>query len=91
MAVYGVKLIGRSLPRAYRDGEDIAARTDLCTAALSGGLAFLKGLGLGHALTLCWAPTTICPTVGRPFVGSFALSGPIGRPARTPSPIWLRC
>ena len=51
MAVYGVKLIGRSLPRAYRNGEDIAARTDMCMAALCGGLAFLKGLGLGHALT----------------------------------------
>ena len=51
MAVYGVKLIGRSLPRAYRDGEDIPARTDLCMAALCGGLAFLKGLGIGHALT----------------------------------------
>jgi aldehyde:ferredoxin oxidoreductase len=51
MAVYGVKLIGRSLPRAYRDGEDIPARTDMCMAALCGGLAFLKGLGLGHALT----------------------------------------
>ena len=51
MAVYGVKLIGRSLPRAYQDGEDIAARTDMCMAALCGGLAFLKGLGVGHALT----------------------------------------
>jgi aldehyde:ferredoxin oxidoreductase len=51
MAVYGVKLIGRSLPRAYQDGEDIAARTDMCMAALYGGLAFLKGLGIGHALT----------------------------------------
>jgi alcohol dehydrogenase class IV len=27
------------------------ARTDMCMAALCGGLAFLKGLGLGHALT----------------------------------------
>ena len=51
MAVYGVKLIGRSLPRAYQDGEDIAARTDMCMAALCGGLAFLKGLGVGHAIT----------------------------------------
>ena len=33
MAVYGVKLIGRSLARAYQDGEDIAARTDMCMAA----------------------------------------------------------
>jgi aldehyde:ferredoxin oxidoreductase len=51
MAVYGVKLIGRSLTRAYKDGNDIAARTDMCMAAICGGLAFLKGLGIGHAIT----------------------------------------
>ncbi|MGC1404213.1 MAG: iron-containing alcohol dehydrogenase [Thermodesulfobacteriota bacterium] len=51
MAVYGVKLIGRSLIKAYKDGNDIAARTDLCWAAICGGLAFLKGLGIGHAVT----------------------------------------
>jgi aldehyde:ferredoxin oxidoreductase len=51
MAVYGVKLIGRSLTRAYKNGNDIAARTDLCMAAICGGLAFSKGLGIGHAIT----------------------------------------
>jgi aldehyde:ferredoxin oxidoreductase len=51
MAVYGVKLIGRSLVRAYKNGNDIAARTDMCMAAICGGLAFLKGLGIGHAVT----------------------------------------
>jgi len=51
MAVYGVKLIGRSLIRAYKNGNDIAARTDMCMAAICGGLAFLKGLGIGHAIT----------------------------------------
>jgi len=51
MAVYGVKLIGRSLTNAYKNGNDIAARTDLCMAAICGGLAFLKGLGIGHAVT----------------------------------------
>ena len=51
MGLYGVKLIGRSLPRAYRNGNDIAARTDMCMAAVCGGLAFLKGLGIGHAIT----------------------------------------
>ncbi|MDD1633488.1 MAG: iron-containing alcohol dehydrogenase, partial [Methylococcaceae bacterium] len=51
MALYGVKLIGRSLIPAYANGNDIPARTDMCMAALCGGLAFLKGLGLGHALT----------------------------------------
>lgn len=51
MALYGVKLIGRSLVAASRDGNNVPARTDMCMAALCGGLAFLKGLGLGHALT----------------------------------------
>jgi aldehyde:ferredoxin oxidoreductase len=51
MAVYGVKLIGRSLIRACKNGNDIPARTDICMAAICGGLAFLKGLGIGHAIT----------------------------------------
>ena len=50
-AVYGIKLIGRSLPRVYQNGNDIDARTDMCMAAVCGGLAFLKGLGIGHAIT----------------------------------------
>ena len=51
MALYGVKLIGRSLVTAYKQPDNIRARTDMCMAAICGGLAFLKGLGLGHALT----------------------------------------
>jgi alcohol dehydrogenase class IV len=51
MAVYGVKLIGRSLIQAYKNGNDIGARTDMCMAAICGGTAFLKGLGIGHAIT----------------------------------------
>ncbi len=51
MALYGVKLIGRSLIRAYKNGNDISARTDMCMAAICGGIAFLKGLGMGHAIT----------------------------------------
>jgi len=50
-ALYGVKLIGRSLITACREPDNMRARTDMCMAALCGGLAFLKGLGLGHALT----------------------------------------
>ncbi|MRR18067.1 MAG: iron-containing alcohol dehydrogenase [Deltaproteobacteria bacterium] len=50
-ALFGVKLIGRSLITAYRDPDNMRARTDMCMAAICGGLAFLKGLGLGHALT----------------------------------------
>jgi aldehyde:ferredoxin oxidoreductase len=51
MALYGAKLIGRSLIPAYKDGNNIPARTDMCMAAICGGLAFLKGLGIGHAIT----------------------------------------
>lgn len=51
MALYGAKLIGRSLVPAYKDANNISARTDMCMAAICGGLAFLKGLGIGHAIT----------------------------------------
>ncbi len=50
LALYGVKLIGRSLRAAYNNGEDIDARTDMAMAAAFGGIAFTKGLGLGHAI-----------------------------------------
>ena len=51
LALYGVKLVGRSLIRAFNNGEDIHARTDMCMAAAFGGLAINKGLGLGHAIS----------------------------------------
>ncbi len=50
LALYGVKLIGRSLTRAYENGEDTDARADMCMAAINGGICFTKGLGLGHAI-----------------------------------------
>jgi alcohol dehydrogenase class IV len=50
LALYGVKLVGRSLKAAYHNGEDIDARTDMAMAAAFGGIAFTKGLGLGHAI-----------------------------------------
>jgi aldehyde:ferredoxin oxidoreductase len=51
LALYGIKLIGRSLRRAYADGEDIDARKDMCMAAAFGGISFTKGLALGHAVS----------------------------------------
>ncbi|MFO7569088.1 MAG: iron-containing alcohol dehydrogenase [Smithellaceae bacterium] len=51
MALNGVKLVGQSLITAYKEPDNMRARTDMCMAAICGGLAFLKGLGLGHALT----------------------------------------
>lgn len=50
LALYGVKLIGRSLRTAYKNGENIDARTDMCMAAINGGICFTKGLGIGHAI-----------------------------------------
>jgi len=51
LALYGVKLIGRSLRAAFTDAADIDARTDMCMAAAFGGISFTKGLGLGHAIS----------------------------------------
>ncbi len=50
LALYGVKLIGRSLIKAYENGDNIEARRDLSMAASFGGTSFTKGLGLGHAI-----------------------------------------
>lgn len=50
LGLYGVRLIGRSLPKAFTNPRDIEARTDMCMAAIYGGLCFSKGLGLGHAV-----------------------------------------
>ncbi len=50
LALYGVKLIGKSLRRAYKNPDDLDARSDMCMAAINGGICFSKGLGLGHAL-----------------------------------------
>jgi aldehyde:ferredoxin oxidoreductase len=51
LALYGVRLIGRSLKAAFSDGGNIEARTDMCMAAAYGGISFVKGLGLGHAIS----------------------------------------
>jgi len=50
LALYGVRLIGRSLRRASTDGCDMDARMDMAMAAVFGGVSFTKGLGLGHAI-----------------------------------------
>jgi acetaldehyde dehydrogenase/alcohol dehydrogenase len=45
------RLILGALPRAYRDGSDLAARTEMANAATIAGLAFSNAfVGLNHAL-----------------------------------------
>ena len=51
LALYATKMIGRSLVTAYKQPHNLDARTDMCMAAAYGGIAFSKGLGLGHAVT----------------------------------------
>jgi alcohol dehydrogenase class IV len=47
----GLQRSARSLKRAYLDGEDIAARRDMCLASLFGGLALANAkLGAVHGL-----------------------------------------
>lgn len=45
----GIRRVGRSLRKAYRDGNDIAAREDMAIASLMGGLALANAkLGAVH-------------------------------------------
>ena len=50
IALEGMRLIHRYLPRAYADGEDIEARSYMLAAASMGATAFQKGLGGVHAI-----------------------------------------
>ena len=50
-ALAGMALVHRSLERAWRRGDDRAARSDMMAAAVLGGRAFRKGLGGLHGLS----------------------------------------
>jgi len=50
VALEGMRLIHRYLPRAYADGTDIEARAQMLAAASMGATAFQKGLGGVHAI-----------------------------------------
>jgi alcohol dehydrogenase class IV len=50
VALEGMRLIHRFLPRACADGQDIEARAHMLAAASMGATAFQKGLGGVHAL-----------------------------------------
>jgi hypothetical protein len=50
IALEGLRLIHRFLPRAYADGRDIEARAHMLAAASMGATAFQKGLGGVHAI-----------------------------------------
>jgi alcohol dehydrogenase class IV len=50
VALEGMRLIHRYLPRACADGGDIEARAHMLAAASMGATAFQKGLGAVHAI-----------------------------------------
>lgn len=51
IALEAVALIAKSLEKAYEDGRNIEARTDMCWAEYMAGLAFSNaGLGMIHAM-----------------------------------------
>ncbi|WP_332699339.1 iron-containing alcohol dehydrogenase [Bosea sp. (in: a-proteobacteria)] len=51
IALEGMRLVKTYLPRAYADGADIEARTQMMAAAAMGAVAFQKGLGAIHSLS----------------------------------------
>lgn len=51
IALDGAGRIWRNLPRAFADGSDLEARSEVMLGALHGGLSFQKGLGAVHSLS----------------------------------------
>ncbi len=50
IAVEGIRLIKEWLPDAFKDGSDVAARSNMLAASSMGATAFQRGLGAVHAL-----------------------------------------
>ena len=51
IAVEGMRLVFANLPKAVADGNDLAARAHMMSAAAMGAASFQKGLGAIHALS----------------------------------------
>ena len=51
IAIEGIKLIKNSLIKAFHDGKDLKARSEMLAAASMGSTAFQKGLGTIHSLS----------------------------------------
>lgn len=49
IALEGLRIAARALPRAVKDGRDLQARSDMLMASMMGAIAFQKGLGLTHS------------------------------------------
>jgi len=49
IALEGVRIAGRALPVAYRDGQNIKARAEMLMSSMMGAIAFQKDLGAVHS------------------------------------------
>ena len=49
IALEGVRIAARALPRAVADGRDLGARSDMLMSSLMGAIAFQKDLGAVHS------------------------------------------
>jgi len=49
IAVEGVRIAAAALPRAVKDGHDLAARSDMMMSSMMGAIAFQKDLGAVHS------------------------------------------
>jgi hypothetical protein len=49
IALEGVRIAARALPIAYRDGKNLAARSDMLMSSMMGAVAFQKDLGAVHS------------------------------------------
>jgi alcohol dehydrogenase class IV len=84
IALEGMRLIHRYLPRAYADGRDLEARAQMLAAALMGATAFQKGLGGVHAIAHpvgSWFNTHhgLTNAVVLPYVATFNRSAIAGK------------
>jgi len=76
IALEGIRLVARALPRAVRDGGDLEARGLMQVAAAMGGIAFQKDLGAAHSLahplsSLCGLHHGLANALCLPFVMDF--------------------
>jgi hypothetical protein len=49
IALEGVRIAARALPVAFRDGRNLAARSDMLMSSMMGAIAFQKDLGAVHS------------------------------------------
>lgn len=70
-ALEAVRLIGRYLARAYKNGNDLEARSGMCEAALLAGIVLRAGMVYGHSIAY-----TIATRYGLPHGVSTAIALP---------------